>query len=133
MANRMAVRVKVHDRSEYVEVTSEMLENHELFLRHGEFVFSICLFPTFQKCFSLFFTQVLSTFDLDPTQAAFSFLFDQDNFPIPVDLFAVVAPKFTNPSVHLKIVFQFHENSALDLVKFYSFIQFRSIELVLFI
>lgn len=67
----------------------------------------------------LFFIEVLEKFGLDPTQAASSYLFDQDGFQIPVDLFAVVAPQFVNPSVYFKIVFQLNENSGFDSVYLY--------------
>lgn len=51
--NRMAIRVKVFDRSEYVEVTSEMLTNPELFLRHGKLLFIKCvLFQMLRSKFS---------------------------------------------------------------------------------
>lgn len=36
MAKRMAIRVKIFDHCEYVEVTEGMLTNPELFLRHGK-------------------------------------------------------------------------------------------------
>lgn len=36
MAKRMAIRIKVLDRSEYVEISEEMLSNYEIFIRHGK-------------------------------------------------------------------------------------------------
>lgn len=118
MANRKAIRVKVFDSSEYIEVTGEMLTNYESFARHGmcelflKKCVLVCCFPT---NISPFF-EVLETLGLDPTQAASSYLFDQDNFQIPVDLFPVVIPHFLSASVYLKIIFNLHENSGFDMV-----------------
>ena len=60
----------------------------------------------------------MEVFGLESTQAMESFMFDQDNFPIPVDLFPVVIPQFFNPATYIKIVFNFHEDVSFDLVRF---------------
>lgn len=59
---------------------------------------------------------MLKTFDFDETQAATAFLYDQDNFRIPSNLFPVVIEKFVNPSVYIKIVFNVHEHTGVDMV-----------------
>lgn len=36
MDKRLAIRVKIFDKCEYVEIDEEMLSSHESFLRHGK-------------------------------------------------------------------------------------------------
>lgn len=114
MSKRLAMRIKVFDKCDYVEISEEMLSNHEIFLRHGK--------ATNEKhcdiCFICFlFFQVLQHFNLDPTQAASTYMFDRNNFPIPVDLYPVVAHQFTNPAVFIKLVFTLHDDTGFDLVR----------------
>lgn len=117
MNDRKAIRVKVFDHSEYVEVTSEMMTNFELFLRKGNFFRIYFRINTIRiQLISIFFIKVLAAFDIDSTQAGSAYLFDQDNFQIPSDLFPVVIPHFMQPSVYVRIVFSLHEDTGFDLV-----------------
>lgn len=63
---------------------------------------------------------VLSHFGLDSTQAATAYILDQDNFQITAELFPIIIRQFQNPAVHIRIIFNFHENTAFDLVSLYS-------------
>lgn len=61
-------------------------------------------------------TSVLDYFGLDPIQCANTYLFDQDNFPISPELYSIIMPQFTNPTVYIKLVFNLHEDTGFDLV-----------------
>lgn len=59
---------------------------------------------------------VLNIFGFDPTQAGTAYLYDQDNFRIPMDLFPVIIPNFVNSSTYIKVVFNLHDHIAFDMV-----------------
>lgn len=65
---------------------------------------------------SIVLIAVLNIFGFDQTQAGSAFLFDQDNFRIPMDLFPVIIPHFVNASTYIKIVFNLHDHIAFDMV-----------------
>lgn len=130
MDNRLAIRVKLLDQAEYVEINKEMLSNHESFLRHSmfdlykEFEICIILFSYLSNCLnnsivSIVTITVLNIFGFDPTQAGTAYLYDQDNFRIPMDLFPVIIPNFVNSSTYIKVVFTLHDHIAFDMVSDY--------------
>lgn len=91
----------------------------------------------FVECFKYILNHiiflVLNCFDLDPTQAASSFIFDQDNFIISPEVFPVVIREFLNPAVSLKIVFSLNENSGFDMVSLNSIDHIKHISIYLFV
>lgn len=126
MAKRMAVRVKVFEKCEYIEITEEMLTNYESFIRHGKKNVLFLLRHKTHKNIYLSFFLVMEKFDLDPSQAAETYMFDQNNFRIPIDLYSVVMPQFLSPAVYIKLVFNLDENTGFDMVKLNLILQHES-------